>query len=86
MRLVLALSDEGRRVGESHPRARFSNLTIDTIRDQRDAGMTYGQLARLYGTSRGHIWDICACRTRSVVATKFKTIDFGDGTIVRVSV
>jgi len=62
----VALNENGRRIGEDHPRSRFSDAQVDRIRDLReDHGLTYVQLALMFQCHKQTIASICQYRTRA---------------------
>lgn len=79
MSRMVAVNAAGRRIGEDHPRANFSNHEIDTIRemyeeypvgDPRHIG--YRALAKIWECSRETIRDICNYRHRNQVTARHK--------------
>jgi AraC-like DNA-binding protein len=68
----LALNGLGRRIGEDHQRAKFSNQTIDLLLDLRDRGWSYTKLSRKFGISRSHVRYICLGRLRCQTVEGFR--------------
>lgn len=67
-------SEEGRVVGDSHPKAVLTNEEVELIRDLREGyGMGYDTLAWIFrgkGVSRHGIKKICLYERRNVVAVR----------------
>jgi HNH endonuclease len=53
---MLGLAKSAR--GEKHSQARFTQSEIDHIRHLLDQGFSQSEVARLFQTSPGHIWQI----------------------------
>jgi DNA invertase Pin-like site-specific DNA recombinase len=50
--------------GEDHPLAKFSNHEIELIRQLRDDGFSYGEIAKKFDTSKSTIQHICTFKRR----------------------
>lgn len=71
----VALNENGRRIGEDHHRAKFTDEQVDRIRDLReDHGLTYVQLASLFQSNKATIQSICQYRTRAQTPFGFKDL------------
>ena len=67
MRLV-AVNENGVRVGESHPRVRLTDGEVELIRvlhEDAVAPLGYRKLAEIFEVSKRTIRDICAYRRRA---------------------
>ena len=64
---LVAVNDQGRRIGEGHPLARLSDAEVDLIHELREAGMSYGELATRFGVSKSCIAHILTGRRRGEV-------------------
>jgi hypothetical protein len=62
---LAAVNDNGRVIGESHPRAKLTDADVDLILELRDAGLSLGQIAAKFEVARSTVADICNGRTRS---------------------
>ncbi|WP_288076436.1 hypothetical protein [Pseudomonas sp.] len=63
---IVAINEKGNRIGQNHPRARFTDDQVDRIRDlHEDHGMTYDQLSALFQCHKQTIASICQYRTRA---------------------
>lgn len=61
-RTVVALNEGGRRIGEGHPRAKLSQRDVNRMLDMRATGWSLGQLAKVFGVSKGAVQHICSGR------------------------
>ena len=66
-------NERGRRIGESHWRARLSDADVQQVLDLRDAGLSYAAIAAKLDDfeppiGRSTIADICRGKSRSQVA------------------
>lgn len=81
MKLV-AVNEQGCRIGESHPRARLSDATIDLIRElHEDKGKSYGYIAmKLSSTmnmkiSKVFVQMICTYRRRAQIPDRWVRVE-----------
>ena len=64
--MMVPLNDLGRRIGQHHHNAKFTDEIIDKIRDMReDMAMTYQQIAEAVGISKHVIAKICRYERRA---------------------
>lgn len=57
--------EKGRRIGEQHPNARFSDTEIEVMRQlHEECGYGYRRLARIFGCSRGYVRKVCNYQRR----------------------
>lgn len=61
---LVGLNEKGSRVGETHHRAKLTDHDVDLIRDLRDEGLTYQEIADKFEVSKSTIRDIVKCRRR----------------------
>lgn len=54
----------GHRIGASHHRAKLTTDQVARIRDDREQGLSYSQLAQKYGCGLSTARDICKYWTR----------------------
>lgn len=54
----------GHRIGETHPRARYSDATVREARRLRSQGMTYGQISQRLGVGVTTLEWWCNYKTR----------------------
>ena len=79
-RVVVALNECGKRVGETHHNARISDAIVDQIRDRHeDYGCGYLQLAREFGISKNTIRKICTYQGRAQTPVRYKTVKVAHG-------
>jgi len=71
---IVAVNESGRRIGESHPRAKLSDHEIDLIRQLAEEGLTVAQIARKFEISKGAAGDIITCRRRAQTPARFKRV------------
>lgn len=76
MQKTVALNEAGRRVGESHPRAKLLDREVQQVLDLLDAGLSYAEVARKFDVSKSCIAHIATGRRRGQVVVR----------LVRVSV
>ena len=73
---TVAINEHGRRIGEHHPRSRFTDEQVNRIRDLReDHGLTYEQLADMYQVHKQTIASICQYRTRAQTPFGWKKLE-----------
>jgi hypothetical protein len=76
MQKLIALNENGRRIGESHPRAKLLNHEVDLVLDLLDAGLSYAEVAHKFEVSKSCIAHIANGRRRGQTTER----------VVRVSV
>lgn len=72
--VLVSLNDAGRRIGESHPRARLSDEEVLLMIGLRESGMTYREIASKFGSSYSGVRSICIGRTRGQWCSMTKPI------------
>jgi DNA-binding NarL/FixJ family response regulator len=73
---TIALNESGRRIGESHPRAKLLDYEVEQVLALLDAGLSYAEVARKFDVSKSCIAHISAGRRRGQAVAR----------VVRVSV
>lgn len=69
----VGISEQGKRCGETHPRARLTDHDIDLILTLREEhGLTYQQLADKFDVKKSTIADICKYRRRTARPVRWK--------------
>ena len=63
----LATNDAGNVVGEDHHRAKLTDHEVWLVRELREEGMTYPDIAAKFDISKGEAHDICSGRRRGHV-------------------
>lgn len=74
MNRLVKVNENGRRIGEDHQRAKLTDREVDQIRDLRDAGMSYGQIAKKMDVGKTTVRDICVCRRRAHICVAVRII------------
>lgn len=69
---MVAVNENGQRIGESHPRAVLTDHEVTLLLELRDEGYSLAWLAAKFEISRFHTWRICTGRKRSQTAARFK--------------
>ena len=75
LRVMVAVNEQGRRIGETHHNALLSDALVDQIRDRHeDDKIGYRKIAREFGVSRTTVIKICTYQRRAQTADRYKTI------------
>jgi hypothetical protein len=84
LRVVVAVNDQGRRIGETHHNALISDALVDQIRARReDDGLAYKDVAREFSVALSTVKKICTYVRRAQTAERWKTIRIRKGTCAR---
>ena len=70
MKTWVRVNEDGRRIGESHPQAVLSDVEVDALLAERDAGATLSELARRWGLSKSGVKGIVDGRRRGQVGPR----------------
>ena len=62
--MKISRNDRGYRIGQSHPRARYSDHEVELVRDLRDQGWTYSSIARKLEMPKSTVAEILEGRIR----------------------
>jgi len=76
MKKLVALNQNGNRIGENHPLAKLTDAEVLVMLDLRDEGFSYAWLAAKFDVSKSCARWICTGRNRSQSAAR----------VIRVSV
>jgi hypothetical protein len=76
MQKLVALNENGRRVGEAHPRAKLLDSEVDQVLALLDAGLSYAEVAIKFEVSKSCVAHIATGRRRGQPVSR----------VVRVSV
>lgn len=68
-----AVNENGRRIGEDHPHARYTNAEIGLVLELRSQGESYGGIARKMDMPKATVQAICNGRARCQVAARYLT-------------
>ena len=75
-RKVIALNDQGYRIGSSHHNSTIPDELIDTIRDlHEDDALGYRKLAKMFNMSINTVRKICTYERRAQTPDRWKTIN-----------
>lgn len=73
--VVIAVNEQGYRIGMSHHNARISDEIVDRIRDlHEEENIGYRRLAQMFGLTRSVIQKICTYERRAQTPDRWKTI------------
>ena len=76
MQKLISLNDQGRRVGQEHPRAKLLDVEVDQVLELLEAGLSYAAVAGKFDVSKSCVAHIAMGRRRCQVVVR----------VVRVSV
>lgn len=65
---LVALNEQGRRIGETHPRARLSEADIDAMFALRTRGVPVAEIAKQSGVSREYAYRVFRHKARNQLA------------------
>ena len=75
-RRYVALNENGRRIGETHPRSTISDERVDYIRElHEDEGRSYGYIAIKMKISVNTIKKICRYERRAQIPERWVRVD-----------
>jgi DNA invertase Pin-like site-specific DNA recombinase len=69
---LIALSERGYRIGESHHNAKLTDDQVEKIRCMHDCGLGYQSIANQFGVSKSTVRDIVNFRNRATVPAKYR--------------
>ena len=72
MKNKIAINECGRRIGEDHHNACYSNVVVERVLALREGGMSYGKIARRTNVPKGTVRDFCVGRRRGQLPVGFK--------------
>jgi hypothetical protein len=71
-KVLIAINHRGCRVGQSHPRAKLTDVQVERMRELREAGgISYLTLARMFEVSKVQAWRICHYEIRAQLAVEY---------------
>ncbi len=70
MQKLVSLNDEGRRIGENHPRAKLLDREVDQVLALLEAGLSYAAVALKFDVSKSCVAHIATGRRRGQVAER----------------
>lgn len=69
---MIAVNEQGRRIGESHPRAVLSDHEVDLVLELLDSGLSQRVVAEKMEVSRRCVRDIASGRRRAQVPAAWR--------------
>lgn len=70
--ILVAVNEDGLRIGESHPRAKLSDDDIELIRALAEEGMRYRVIAQKFEISKVTVGRICRYERRGQTIARLK--------------
>jgi AraC-like DNA-binding protein len=75
IRTLVAVNEDGRRIGETHHRARISDELVEAIRDRHEYDhWGYRRIAKAFGLRRSTVQKICGYERRIQRPITWKTV------------
>ena len=72
---IVAVNEDGYRIGQSHHNARISDYAVQCIRDAREErGLSYGKLASMFKLSKSTIQKLCKYERRAQIPRAYKKV------------
>ena len=69
---LVAYSDNGRRIGENHHKARMTDKEVELCWQLHEEGNGTRRIAKILGHPRSTICDVLTCRTRAQIAERHR--------------
>ena len=77
MRKTIAFNEHGRRIGESHPRAKLLDHEVEQVLALLDAGLSYAAVASKFDVSKSCIAHIASGRRRGQPVARVARVSIG---------
>lgn len=75
MDYIVAINDQGYRIGEDHPKAKLTNHEVDLIIELREElGYSYQEIADKFEVSKSQVRNIIKGLKRGQIASNYKTV------------
>ena len=74
-RMIVGLNENGRRIGESHPKCNLTDHEVDLIRELYEDGMSISEIARKFEITKSYTHDIVHYAKRCQTISRFKEIE-----------
>ena len=74
MTKLIGINDDGRRVGQDHHRAQYTDKEVETVRQLKEQRMTYRQIAEKMDMPYWTVSRLCRHERRAQTPTKFKKV------------
>jgi hypothetical protein len=71
---MVAVNENGQRVGETHPRAKLTDHEVELLLELRGEGFSYGWLAVKFEISKKHAWRICTGVARGQTPARHRRV------------
>lgn len=71
---LIPITERGRRMGESHPHARYPDEMVELVRALYDAGKSYGQICQALGLPKSTVRDFVQYKRRACTIAAWKKI------------
>ena len=78
MRKTIAFNEHGRRIGESHPRAKLLDHEVEQVLALLDAGLSYAAVAAKFDVSKSCIAHIAAGRRRGQLVARVARVSVAE--------
>lgn len=75
LRRVVGVNGSGRRIGEDHPCAVYSDTDVDHVFELREEGFSYKSIADMLECSRTWVRKVLSGELRNQTADHFKTVE-----------
>lgn len=73
--VIIALNEQGYRIGVTHHNARIPQEIVDRMRDlHEDESIGYRRLAKMFGLSRSVVQKICTYERRAQTPDRWKRV------------
>lgn len=77
--VIIAVNEQGYRIGSSHHNCRISDETVDRLRDLHEEELLgYRKLAKMFGLPRSVVQKICNYERRAQTPDRWKRVEKHD--------
>jgi DNA invertase Pin-like site-specific DNA recombinase len=78
-KMIVAVNEQGYRIGSSHHNCRLSDEIVDQIRDMHeDLGIGYRKIAKHFNLKRSTVQKICNYERRAQTPDRWKKVEAKD--------
>lgn len=74
-KMIVAVNENGNRIGEKHHRSKLTDHEVELIRTLFDDGMRVSEIARKFEIAKAHCWDICHYLVRCQTVAEFREVN-----------
>lgn len=71
---LIAVNEQGLRIGEDHPNAGITNQEVEAVRQLHEDGMRYEDIAAKFELSKWAVGRICRYERRGQTVARWKTV------------